>query len=217
MARRSVLGLQPKPRPRQWPRVGFLWRVEGDPQHPGRGHRRRNKGAAMKHALCSRCKVAPRLVRPSTSHMTWCGACLKEYEQAYRQRPEVRQRTRVRNRVARQRPEYRQRERLSHTQWYDSRGGKQIVRKNTIAHRTRTGYQGFSSPEKKRARNITQGVIRRGGLFRQSCTRCGSTVAEAHHLDYEKPLQVIFLCRACHQLEHFPAMKAIRARGEGTE
>ena len=34
-----------------------------------------------------------------------------------------------------------------------------------------------------------------------SCSKCGSTVKlERHHFDYSKPLDVVTLCRKCHNL-----------------
>ena len=37
---------------------------------------------------------------------------------------------------------------------------------------------------------------------KQPCERCGSTNAQLHHDDYERPLDVRWLCPACHGLEH---------------
>jgi hypothetical protein len=42
----------------------------------------------------------------------------------------------------------------------------------------------------------------------QSCA-CGSTDVEMHHPDYDKPLEVIWMCRSCHlvhQQKHFAAL-----------
>ena len=59
------------------------------------------------------------------------------------------------------------------------------------------------------ARAQTRDRIRRGIITRQPCERCGAVKAEAHHDDYAKPLQVRWLCRRCHKIEH--------ARIEGKE
>jgi ribosomal protein S27AE len=45
-------------------------------------------------------------------------------------------------------------------------------------------------------------AIRKGVLIRKSCERCGAAKTDAHHEDYSKPLDVIWLCRKCHQQRH---------------
>lgn len=39
--------------------------------------------------------------------------------------------------------------------------------------------------------------LRRGKLVREPC-RCGDPNSQMHHPDYDKPLQVEWLCRKCH-------------------
>jgi len=36
-----------------------------------------------------------------------------------------------------------------------------------------------------------------------ACSKCGKPKAEAHHEDYDKPLEVIWLCSSCHRRKHF--------------
>ena len=45
-------------------------------------------------------------------------------------------------------------------------------------------------------------AIRHGKLIRSNCERCGKEKTEAHHEDYDKPLQVIWLCNVCHKQRH---------------
>lgn len=47
-----------------------------------------------------------------------------------------------------------------------------------------------------------QSALRRGLLQRQPCSICGSVPADAHHSDYTRPLQVMWLCRFHHKAEH---------------
>lgn len=58
--------------------------------------------------------------------------------------------------------------------------------------------------QKKKAntRAYTREYIRRGVLNKINCERCGSEKTEAHHEDYQKPLEVIWLCRKCHLEYH---------------
>jgi hypothetical protein len=45
-------------------------------------------------------------------------------------------------------------------------------------------------------------AIRNGSLFRLPCVRCGEAKSLAHHEDYDKPLEVMWLCQPCHKQRH---------------
>ena len=45
-------------------------------------------------------------------------------------------------------------------------------------------------------------AIRSGLLVRMPCIRCGKEKTEAHHEDYDKPLEVMWLCTPCHKQRH---------------
>jgi ribosomal protein S27AE len=47
-------------------------------------------------------------------------------------------------------------------------------------------------------------AVAAGKLVRQPCEVCGATVAQAHHDDYDKPLEVRWLCKPCHWAHHYP-------------
>jgi hypothetical protein len=53
-----------------------------------------------------------------------------------------------------------------------------------------------------RAHNAVARAIRAGELVRQPCCRCGDAKSVAHHEDYEKPLDVMWLCQPCHKQRH---------------
>jgi hypothetical protein len=57
------------------------------------------------------------------------------------------------------------------------------------------------NPEKRRAHNMVSNAIRSGKLLKQPCKICGAT-AHAHHDDYAKPLEVIWLCPTHHMRLH---------------
>lgn len=59
--------------------------------------------------------------------------------------------------------------------------------------------------EKAKARNAINYLIYKGVLKKPDiCTNCLSIgmKLEAHHSDYSKPLQVLWLCRQCHVVIH---------------
>ena len=52
------------------------------------------------------------------------------------------------------------------------------------------------------AHNAVARAIRNGSLLRIPCIRCGETKSLAHHEDYDKPLEVMWLCQPCHKQRH---------------
>lgn len=61
---------------------------------------------------------------------------------------------------------------------------------------------------KMKSRQITRNAIRRGELIKQPCEVCGAEKVDAHHDDYDKPLDIRWLCRIHHVEVH------MKARGE---
>lgn len=56
--------------------------------------------------------------------------------------------------------------------------------------------------EKTSAQGKAQRAIRRGDLVRQPCVVCGHEKVLAHHPDYDKPLDVVWLCPKHHIWHH---------------
>lgn len=52
------------------------------------------------------------------------------------------------------------------------------------------------------AHNAVARAIRRGELSRRPCEQCGAAKTVAHHDDYNKPLEVRWLCQPCHVRHH---------------
>lgn len=57
-------------------------------------------------------------------------------------------------------------------------------------------------PEKDKARAMLNNAIAAGQVVRGSCQVCGIENAEAHHPDYAKPLEVMWLCQKHHKELH---------------
>lgn len=57
-------------------------------------------------------------------------------------------------------------------------------------------------PEKIRAREKVRYALKTGKLVKESCLKCGNTETFAHHTDYGKPLEIMWLCRLHHREEH---------------
>lgn len=75
----------------------------------------------------------------------------------------------------------------------------------------RTSKWRANHPEKRLAHQAVQTAVRNGCLIKQPCQVCGSEVrTHAHHDDYSKPLDVIWLCHQHHVERH--AMLAARTK-----
>ncbi len=62
---------------------------------------------------------------------------------------------------------------------------------------------GDANRHKKKAHALVGYAIKSGKLTRpDSCEKCDSPPAHAHHADYTKPLDVVWLCAPCHGLAH---------------
>ena len=57
-------------------------------------------------------------------------------------------------------------------------------------------------PEKRAAHVIVGNALRSKKLQKTPCVVCGNFKSEAHHEDYSKPLEVIWLCRKHHMERH---------------
>lgn len=69
------------------------------------------------------------------------------------------------------------------------------------AHARALTKQRLTNPEKTKARNAVSNALRDGRLRSQPCWCCGQK-AEAHHPDYSRPLDVVWLCQPHHKQAH---------------
>jgi len=93
--------------------------------------------------------------------------------------------------------EYIDRNREKKREWnraYSKRNSHKMAAK-TRAYRNR-------NPEKKKAWQDVQTALRNGTLKREPCEVCGKEKAHAHHDDYTKTLDVIWLCHQHHMARH---------------
>jgi hypothetical protein len=81
--------------------------------------------------------------------------------------------------------------------WVNSDSGKKAVEKRMSKWRS-------SHPEKRKAHSCVSNAIRDNRLTKKSCRICGSVNSEAHHLSYDDPFNVDWLCKPCHVSLHYP-------------
>ena len=86
----------------------------------------------------------------------------------------------------------------------------EAMRKN----RKKYPYATYSTEKKKHSnvRSYSNVYQKRGKITKQPCSLCGSTYRlEKHHPDYNKPLEVIWLCRKDHVELHSKERETIHA------
>ncbi len=92
------------------------------------------------------------------------------------------------------------RENLERIRAYDRERGKNHERLRNAAEMTRI----WRAADRRRAaaHSAVCRAIRSGDLVRQPCERCGEPKSLAHHEDYDKQLDVVWLCQPCHKERH---------------
>ena len=83
---------------------------------------------------------------------------------------------------------------------YDRERGKLAYR---VAQRTEVtkAWRAEDVRRQKCHSAIRQAIIK-GILVKVPCIRCGEIKSLAHHEDYDKPLEVMWLCQPCHKQKH---------------
>jgi hypothetical protein len=73
--------------------------------------------------------------------------------------------------------------------------------RSNLPHRIAARIEYFKDHQfgvERRARRIVSNALRDGRLIKNPCENCGATEVEAHHEDYEKPLEVNWFCKQHH-------------------
>lgn len=71
------------------------------------------------------------------------------------------------------------------------------------------------NPTAYKAQTAVGNALRDGKLRKEPCAFCGRQDVHAHHKDYSKPLDVIWLCPKCHHRLHatFPELEGKQKTG----
>jgi len=80
---------------------------------------------------------------------------------------------------------------------YERKRCKTEVRKVMVAEYQRRGRS--RNPHKAVARRLVHDAVKSGRLTKSPCVFCGNVKVQAHHHDYSKPLDVVWVCFKCHR------------------
>lgn len=79
---------------------------------------------------------------------------------------------------------------------YDRKRSKLPHRLDHTVNNTKKWREKY--PKKYKAHSTLNNALRDGNLIRLPCEVCSDEKTVAHHCDYNKPLEVIWLCSPCH-------------------
>ncbi|MBW8268314.1 hypothetical protein [Caldovatus aquaticus] len=144
-------------------------------------------------ASCKLCGATPETAPFYTSVTSRCAACHKQAMQRRRAENLDGHRERDRMRYPREREK-----RLAAYAAY-----RQTPKGRAAAQRAKVRYE-ERHPEKRAAHIALGNALRDGRVMRpKACEQCGASGRlHGHHDDYTRPLDVRWLCVACHEGEH---------------
>lgn len=136
---------------------------------------------------CNRTKVEDEFY-PKKS---WCKSCERQYRREYYRANK--------DKVKQYQAEYYHHNRQERRDYQNEYNSSVPVNRAEAVVEWRT-----RNPEKRRAHAAVYNAIKRGKMVRpERCSVCRSTdFIHAHHDDYSKPLDVIWLCASCHRKRH---------------
>jgi hypothetical protein len=77
-----------------------------------------------------------------------------------------------------------------------------------VAQRSEINKRWFEQhPDRKRAQTKLGRALQKGLVKKQPCIVCGALKSEAHHPDYSRPLDVVWMCTPHHAQTHAMARK----------
>lgn len=77
---------------------------------------------------------------------------------------------------------------------------------------TRPAHGELTDEQRRRAnaRSMANTYRTRGLLVAEPCFDCGTAPASMHHPDYDRPVDVVWLCSSCHKARHRDGRAASR-------
>ena len=158
----------------------------------------------METKRCSKCHITKLIdgfyPHKRDGHESICKACKLVKQRKYQQRPE---------RKAKNREILKQLQ----SEGYFVKRWKEYSQRPEVKKRRLERSAKYRKDPKVRIKNMarwyTSHQIRAGKLDREPCALCGQEQVEAHHLDYNQPLLIVWLCPNCHRQAHLKKQEGI--------
>ena len=174
------------------------------PARKGQKYKPRTKTPEFNEIL--KCALCPRRFKRAHSQHKYCSGCRSQGKTLKMREWYIKKET----------PERRQQLRVNFKSYY-AKNAAFVTRKTLEYRKTEQGkeamrksYQNQKLHNAKRvaARQIVRMAVVGGILIKQPCAECGALKVQAHHEDYDKPLEVVWLCGPDHHKLH-------KERGDG--
>jgi len=135
-------------------------------------------------------------------HTRKCKDCLREYRRKWsRDNPGKVEANRI---AYKQRHAEKERERRAANPGKVKEINMRVYQNNREKYKTMVAEYRRKFPEREHAHNILKSAIRSGKILKpEYCEICGKKAnLQGHHDDYNRPLDVFWLCGNCHSLLH---------------
>lgn len=86
--------------------------------------------------------------------------------------------------------------------WFYSTANMSDQRRSSRRKRMRAYNKRPEIQARAKVYSAVRYALKRGILKKKPCVKCGSTNSQAHHSNYNKPLDVQWLCPQCHAIKH---------------
>lgn len=147
--------------------------------------------------VCTKCKEEKpykefyKCSTRETGKKSWCKECIKKYRKPYK-----------RNSVIKKKVEDPVLKSKANREWYEknSKYHKEYYKQNKeIRARNNRAYE-KRNPERLNAIHALYRAVKKGKVIRpDKCSICAKECKpEGHHHDYDKKLEVVWVCRPCH-------------------
>ena len=149
--------------------------------------------------ICKKCGNNRKNSSFYKSNNSTCKYCIIEYNKKYQDSYRVQKKESIKAYRTKYRADNKDKLSEYYREWYSKNGRK----RSSVYVEKITEWQ-ENNPEKKAAAYAVNLEVSRGNIVRPTiCSACGEKrKVVGHHYDYERPLDVVWLCYSCHKFEH---------------
>jgi hypothetical protein len=151
--------------------------------------------------LCKKCNIikSDNDFYKSLKNRHWCKQCHKEYTKKY-YKTHIGYSAKTQKKFREKHPGY-------YKKYQPSKEERKTYAKiwritHKISANNSTKKWRMNNKNKHLVHNFTQTALYNGKLIKKPCCICGNSKSQAHHEDYNKPLNIIWFCQEHHSQRH---------------